>query len=242
MKKKSKISKSVLDWKVILSIIVIILLTCLMIVTVDDKSVEPPNRDNVQLINNKELSIEDILLQYNEEGMVLLRAIYPNKEDMTLGLKNIGNEISNLTLKDINNKTVELKLFKGKKIIYEIVQDSCNSCLENTPIITNALKQDNNDIMVVPIFLNSSVDGIKKYYSKLNLDLPEHILLDENKDIAKEFNLTKTPSTIFVDENNRVSLIKEEVYDKNTIADDLKLAFENNKIYNMKVNLTTGKN
>lgn len=183
----------------------------------------------------KDSKVEDILLTYNEEGMNLLKANYPEKEKMELGLKNIGNELSDMSLKTLEGKEVKLNQFKGKKVVFEIAQDSCEYCMENAPVTHKALAE-RDDIVLVPVFLNSSVDGIKTFYSNLGLEVPENVWIDENNDLVEEFKLSKTPTLIFVDESGKISLAKQEVYDDVTFKDDLDLAFGEEKIYEMKVN------
>lgn len=197
-----------------------------------DNTQEETQQESVDLKND---TIGNILLNYNEDGMKILKANYPEQEKMELALRNIGHQLSDLKLKDINGKDVKLNQFNGKKVMIEILQDSCEYCMTNTPIVHKYL-EDKDDIVLVSIFLNSTVDGIKEYYEGLNIKLPENVWLDENKDIVDEFNLTQTPTAIFVDESGKISLVREDVYDNVRLNDDFKLAFESDKIYDMTVN------
>lgn len=221
--------------KKLLGVIGVATLSTAILVGCGSKPVDKEPEDNATEEITKESTIEDILLTYNEDGMKLLKATYPEKEKMELGLKNIGNEISDISLKNLNGKEVNLNQFKGKKVVFEIAQDSCEYCMENAPITHKALSE-RDDVALVPIFLNSTVEGIEKFYSDLGLEVPENVLIDENHTTVKEFNLAKTPTLIFVDESGKISLAKQEVYDEVTFGDDLKLAFGEEKIYDMKVN------
>ena len=221
--------------KKLLGIIGVATLSTAMLVGCSSKPVDKETEDNATEEITKESTIEDILLTYNEDGMKLLKATYPEKEKMELGLKNIGNELSDISLKNLSGKEVNLNQFKGKRVVFEISQDSCQYCMENTPITHKALAE-RDDIVLVPIFLNSTIEGIEKFYSDLGLEVPENILIDENHTTVKEFNLAKTPTLIFVDESGKISLAKQEVYDETTFGDDIKLAFESEKIYDMKIN------
>lgn len=219
----------------LLGIMAITTLSLSMLVGCSTPKVEDTDKEAVEEItDNKELTAEDILLTYNEEGMTYLRANYPDNDLMTLALKNIGNEISDIKLKSIDGKEVNLNQFKGKKVIFEIVQDSCSYCKENEPFVEKVLK-DYDDVVLVAVFENSSVDGIKDYYKELGIELPNNVWLDENKDLVTEFSLANTPTMVFVDESGKVSLIKEKVYDETTLKDDIEFAFGENKIYEMKL-------
>lgn len=196
-----------------------------------DNSQEETQQESIDFKND---AVGDILLKYNEDGMKILKANYPEQEKMELALRNIGNKLSDLKLKDINGKEVKLNQFNGKKVIIEIQQDTCEYCMENTPIVHKYL-EDKEDIVLVSIFLNSTEDGIKQYYEDLNLEVPENVWLDEDKALVDEFNLTQTPTTIFVDESGKISLVREDVYDTVRLNDDTKLAFDSDKIYDMTV-------
>lgn len=222
--------------KKLLSILGIATISIGMLVGCGANNKETPQDDTQQeTVDLKNDTIEDILLNYNEEGMKLLKANYPEQEKMELALRNIGYELSDLKLKDLNGKEVLLNQLKGKRVLIEVLQDSCDYCKENTPIVHKNL-ENKDDIVLVSIFLNSTVDGIKEYYENLNIDIPKNVWIDDNKDLVSEFNLTQTPTSIFVDESGKVSLVREDVYDDIKLNDDIKLAFESDKLYDMTVN------
>ena len=200
-------------------------------INVEEEQIE---EEQIEEENTTEQSIEDILLTYNEDGMKYLKANYPDLEDMELGIKNIGKELSDLKLKSIDGKDVNLNQFKGKKVVFVIAQDSCSYCMDNEPVLEKVFKE-NKDIEIVYVFENSSVEGIKTYYKDLGLELPKNVWIDDNNDLVSEFNLKKTPTMVFVDESNKVSLIKQTVYDEVILNDDISFAFGEDKIYNMKV-------
>lgn len=193
--------------------------------------------DNVNIQeneSNKEYISENNLSNYNEEGQLILKENY-TEDKLDLALNNIGNSLSNITLKNLEGEEVNLNQFSGKKIVFEISQDTCSYCKENIPI-THHILSKNDDIILVPIFLNSTVEGIKSFYDELGVEIPKNIWIDENKETVKEFSLSKTPTIIFVDETGKISLIKQEVYTKESFSKDLNLAFGDNKIYEMKNN------
>lgn len=201
----------------------------------DEIDVNNTEEQIAESIDLKKDSIENILLTYNEQGMKLLKAYYPDTESMEIALRNIGNTLSDLKLKDINGLEVSINKYKGKKVVFEVMQDSCEYCKASTSAIDSEIKK-REDVIVVPIFLNSTKEGIEQFYNEVGIEKPKEIWIDDNKDIAKEFNLTKTPALIFVDENGKISLIKQQDYDEVTIKDDLIVAFDNEKLYNMKIN------
>lgn len=174
-----------------------------------------------------------LLSEYNEEGLTYLKAYYPTISKFEFALKNIGNELGDLTLTKLDGTTFKFSELKGKKIMIELNQDYCDYCKENEPVTTKVLKE-REDVIHIPVFLNSTVEGIKGFYSELGLEIPAYTLIDDTKKLVDVFGATTTPTTIFVDENNKVSYVSEYVFDETTLNDALKIAFEDAKIYDMK--------
>jgi len=174
-----------------------------------------------------------LLSEYSEEGMTYLKAYYPTLSNFEFALKNIGNELGDLVLTKLDGTSFNFSELKGKKLMIEINQDNCNYCKANEPVTAKVLSE-REDVIHIPVFLNSTVDGIKEFYSELGLDVPTYTLMDETKKLVDVFSATTTPTTIFVDENNKISYVNEYVFDETTLNDALKIAFEDAKIYDMK--------
>lgn len=172
---------------------------------------------------------ERTLESFSEDGIKLLKNNYTTTEDMKFALKNIGTNISEMKFKTYSGKEIGIKDFKGKKIILEISQTTCESCREADPIVHEIMKD--KDVELVPVFLNSTKEMIDEYYSQLNLEMPKNVIIDEEKVTKDKFNLTVTPTYIFVDEEGTISLVKQTFVDKISFEDDLDLAFGEDKIY-----------
>lgn len=181
---------------------------------------------------------QSLLYQYNEDGVNHLKAYYPTLEGLEFALKNIGNELGDLTLTKLDGTTFDFSELKNQKIMIEINQDGCSYCKANEPVTAKVLSE-RDDVIHVPVFLNSTVEGIKEFYKELNLEMPKYVLIDNDKKLVDVFHATSTPTTIFVDENNKISYVAEEVFDETSFNDALKIAFENEKIYEMKQYLFT---
>ena len=176
---------------------------------------------------------EDILLKYSEEGMSLIKKLYPDRVVMDIALKNLGRTISNVSYKTIDNKEIKINDFKNKKVIFEVMQTTCNICKETSKILNNKEKVLDKDIEVITIFPKDNINDIKEFYKELKLDLPKNLVsLENNKNlnIIEEFDLKATPTLIFL-ENNTVSHISMGGFDKETLKENAKLAFSENKIY-----------
>ena len=189
--------------------------------------------NDTTLVQSEVTTTTSLLGEYTEEGMTYLKAYYPTVSSLEFALKNIGNELGELTLKKLDGTTFNWSELKGKKLMIEINQDSCNYCKQNEPVTAKVLSE-RDDVIHIPVFLNSTVEGIEAFYSELGIEMPTYTLIDEEKKLVDVFSATSTPTTIFVDENNKISYVNEGVFDEVSLNDALKIAFEDAKIYDMK--------
>lgn len=139
-----------------------------------------------------------------------------------------------MTLNTTDGNPFEFDKLKGKKVILSVNKTDCSFCKKTSMLIDKVIKDTN--IIYIPLFIKSTNDEINNYYENLNLKKPKTILVDKDLSFIKETSIKNVPTLFFIDENSRISLIKEFDYDKITLTDDLKLAFESPKIYKMKVN------
>lgn len=216
--------------KKILALISVLALSISLMVGCTNKPVEDNNKPNEVV----ETQAEDLLLEYNEEGMKLLKANYTTTDEMKVALKNIGQDISNMKFKTYSGSEISLKDYKGKNVILEVSQASCGSCKESAPLVREAIEGTDIDVEVIPLFLNSNKEEIDGFYNELGLEKEETIIIDEEKISVDKFALTKTPTFIFVDTEGKISLIKEVFIDANQFASDMESAFGETKIYELK--------
>lgn len=178
-----------------------------------------------------------ILEEYSDEGVNVLKNNYTTTEEMDFALKNIGKNIYDLKLKDYEGKTFKFSKMKGKKFIIEVSQSGCSSCKIAEPIVNNILK-DREDVVLIPLFLNSTKESIDEYYTELNIEKPKNLLIDEERITKEMFGLTLTPTYLFVDETGNISLVREGFIDIEFFTDDLETAYGETKIYEYKNNPT----
>lgn len=196
------------------------------------KETEPKNIDFAQ-------SVEDIMLNYSDKGMDILKANYPESEEMKIALKNIGRTPKNSEYKTLNGDTLTLengvfKELKDKKVVIEVSQAHCPYCKETTPVIDKVLKDENyNNVELVTVFVNSTEDKVNDYYEELGLEKPKYVIINEDKSIVEEFLLIMTPTTIYLDGSGKVSYVENGPMDETVFKDVLKTAFEDEPIYTM---------
>lgn len=182
---------------------------------------------------------EEIILNYSDKGMDVLKSNFPESTDMEIALKNIGRIPTDMSFKTLNGETLTLengifKELKDKKVILEIAQAHCPYCKETTPIIHEILEDEKyEDVELVTVFVNSTEEEINTYYEELNLEKPQYVIINEDKSVVKEFSLSVTPTTVYLDGSGKISYIKIGSMDETTFKDILKTSFEDEPIYNM---------
>lgn len=182
---------------------------------------------------------EEIILNYSDEGMNVLKSNFPESSDMETALKNIGRTPTNMTFKTLDGENLTLengvfKELKDKKVVIDVVQAGCSYCKKTTPIFHSVLQDEKySDVELVTVFVNSTEEEINKYYEDLKLERPKYVLINEDKSIVKEFSLSVTPTTIYLDGSGKISYIKNGEIDETVFKTVLKTAFEDEPIYNM---------
>ena len=182
---------------------------------------------------------EEIILNYSEKGMDVLKSNFPESTDMEIALKNIGRTPTDMSFRTLDGETLTLengifKELKDKKVILEIAQAHCPYCKETTPIIHKVLEDEKyKDVELVTVFVNSTEDEIKAYYEELNLEVPQYVIINEDKSVVQEFSLAVTPTTVYLNGSGKISYIKNGSMDETTFKDILKTSFEDEPIYNM---------
>lgn len=182
---------------------------------------------------------EEIILNYSEKGMDILKSNFPESTDMEIALKNIGRTPTDMSFKTLDGETLTLengvfKELKDKKVILEIVQAHCPYCKETTPIIHKVLENEEyKDVELVTVFVNSTEEEVNAYYEELNLEKPQYVIINEDKSVVNEFSLAVTPTTVYLDGSGKISYIKNGSMDETTFQDTLKISFEDEPIYNM---------
>lgn len=203
------------------------------------------SNNNVQPIENEVTTTEidfsksekEILLQYNDKGLDILKAFFTNTESMKTALTNIGRVPNTLEFKSLNGSNLKLENGKisnleGKNIVFEVVQANCSFCKETSPILEGAF-EESDDTVVIPIFVKSTEDEIIAYYEEIGIEAPKYIINDTSLDIVNEFGLTVTPTTIFIDKSGKVSFIKEGEYEKEELYDIINVAYGDTPLYTM---------
>lgn len=106
-------------------------------------------------------------------------------------------------LKDLNDKEVSLKEFKGKKVMINFWATWCGYCVQEMPYIQNVHNETKDkDIVILAVNVGENKDKVKKFIEKKGYDFP--VVLDESQDVAQNYGVQGFPTTLFIDEEGYV--------------------------------------
>ena len=119
-----------------------------------------------------------------------------------------GNTDEHITFKgyDINGIQFNSKEFIGSPMIINFWYPSCPPCTKEIPTLVEFDKKNKQKIIMVGIVHNSLVDPKKdaiKMLEKFNVEYTN--LYDKDNLLTEEFNILGFPTTIFLDENHKIS-------------------------------------
>ncbi len=119
---------------------------------------------------------------------------------------------------DINEIEFNSKEFTGTPMIINFWYPSCPPCTKEIPTLVEFNKKNKQKIIMVGIVHNSLVDPKKdaiKMLEKFNVEYTN--LYDKDNLLTEEFNVLGFPTTIFLDENHKISTKWTGFLDENTL-------------------------
>lgn len=130
---------------------------------------------------------------------MLLFFMMPNEGGAVAEIKQ-GKPAPNFKLSTLDGTTVELKDYKGKKVILNFWASWCAPCKSEAPVLQKFYKE-NKDVILLSVNLtkeDQSKDAVKKFISDYSLTFP--IPLDERGEVSDLYQVLSIPTTYFIDE------------------------------------------
>ena len=128
-------------------------------------------------------------------------------------------------LKTLEGKIVKLSDYRGKAVMLNFWATYCLPCKEEMPWLIDFQKQYGpKGLVVLGIAMDSTVDPIKKFTTKLEINYP--ILLG-NQAVADQYYVKSLPASIFVDRNGRITDQVPGAASRNFLENEIQLALEN---------------
>jgi peroxiredoxin len=117
----------------------------------------------------------------------------------------VGKPAPGFTLQDLAGKSVSLTDFKGKVVLLKLATTWCPSCSQlsrELAVIGDFLKE--KDVVLLEVFLQDSPEMITRYFEGKSFPMVHHILIDDDMQAYKGYNIYLIPRLLVVDREQRV--------------------------------------
>lgn len=193
---------------------------------------ELSNKSNVTL-NFTNKTADDMREYYSNEGLEFIKKIYPDSTSSDFALLNVGKqlteELKNIKFTTAENKTIELKDLKGKKVILDFALTTCGTCQSEAEFLSK-YNFEKNDIIFLHIFPRESTLEIKNMIKEAGGEYnSKHIVSSTgtNGFTFEDLNITNVPAKIFIDEEGVVQYTYVGgITDEETLQLHLERAFD----------------
>lgn len=116
----------------------------------------------------------------------------------------LNETLVDLKLNDFYGNEIDFNSFNDKKVVFEIVQKSCEHCLAETRLMEDILDEE-SDVTFIEYFAYGTIDEIKDFYNRAGVSIPKNlIIIPENKELSNYFlgiGVEDTPTFMFYENN-----------------------------------------
>lgn len=137
-------------------------------------------------------------------------------QKLTIGLEK-GNLAPDFELKSFDGKTMKLSSLRGKKVIVNLWATWCPPCRQEMPEMEKFYTENKNQgIEILAVNLTKaekSRDDLPSFMKTYGITFP--VLLDENGDIARLYNVSSIPASFIIDTQG---VIREKIVGPMTYA------------------------
>ncbi|MCF6095169.1 TlpA family protein disulfide reductase [Microaerobacter geothermalis] len=112
---------------------------------------------------------------------------------------------TDFSLLDINGQEVTLSELKGKPVVLNFWASWCPPCREETPTFVKLYEKYKEDVIFLGVNLTNteqSVENVRKFIKDFSVSY--QILLDEQGEVAKTYQITGIPETFFINRDGMV--------------------------------------
>jgi peroxiredoxin len=109
-----------------------------------------------------------------------------------------------ISLSDLDGKTVTLAEFRGKVVIVNFWATWCPPCRKEMPSMQRAWQQlQANDVMLLAVHVGGNTDQIWEFASEFSLAFP--ILIDGSSRVSRSWPMRGLPTTFVIDPQGRIA-------------------------------------
>ncbi|WP_169338748.1 redoxin domain-containing protein [Heyndrickxia acidiproducens] len=112
-----------------------------------------------------------------------------------------GTAAPGFSLQGLNQKTIRLSDFKGKKVLLNFWATWCPPCKKEMPMLEQFYKKHQSEFTVIAVNLDTGAD-VKRFAKNYGLTFP--VLLDKNQETSHAYNVMALPTTYLLDENGKI--------------------------------------
>lgn len=110
--------------------------------------------------------------------------------------------------KDMNNNSVKLSDFKGKVVLLDFWASWCVPCKKSIPYFIEYYNNNKDtNLIIVAVNVDTDPENFKSFRNKLTQDFPFTVILDNENNIIKKYNIDAMPTTLFIDKKGIIRKI-----------------------------------
>lgn len=170
---------------------------------------EKPTKEMLEQVKPLPVSIKKIILALEKHAVpkkpIALTRLKDNKSGIDIFLKKYKGSVTPLALnlKNAHGKSITKNDFKGQVTVINFWATWCPPCVEEIPSL-NRLKQKMAGLPFELISINYAEDRktILDFMKKVKVEFP--VLLDQNGNFAKKWNVITYPSTFVIDKEGKI--------------------------------------
>ncbi|MFI5144910.1 MAG: TlpA family protein disulfide reductase [Ignavibacteria bacterium] len=122
--------------------------------------------------------------------------------------QDVNSPAPDFTGKDMNNNPVKLSDFKGKVVLLDFWASWCVPCKKSIPYLIDYYNNNKDtNFAILAVNVDTDNDSFKSFLAKLSGNLPFTVILDNENNIIKKYNIEAMPTTIFIDKKGTVRKI-----------------------------------
>ncbi len=136
------------------------------------------------LLNSKEVNYDD----FRKEGLSPIKKIA---------------DAPDFILRNMDNKSVSLKDYRGKVVVLNFWATWCPPCRAEMPDLENLHKKTKDlDIVVLAVDVGETRDTVEKFVKEENLTM--EILLDIGSSVGRMYGANAIPATYIIDKEGKI--------------------------------------
>ena len=123
----------------------------------------------------------------------------------------LGNAAPDFVLKSIDGKNLRLSEYRGGVVLVTFWTARCGRCRKQLPAIQSLQQQNVAEFSVLSINLDRNAERVRALASDLGIRFP--VLLDTKKHVSRQYDPSRMPLTLVVDQAGTVRFLHEGYHD-----------------------------